>query len=479
MARTFGRTFSSLALGAIAAAGITACSQRTPPDAVPVGITVAENAPPAISGGTLIVARDGHTAIAADPDRDRVWIVDLSAHELLFEVALRPGDEPGRVVEDASGRVHVALRNAGAVATIDVATGAIEARTDVCPAPRGLAFDAGMNAVHIACEGGDLVTLAMDGTEIRHLRLPDRDRKGDVIVKSDGLLVSRLPDRRSSWPSTSNGKVVQTIAPPGVGDPSNPDFTPAVAWRTLPLAGGGAVMVHQRGEVRPIQIAVPGGYGSAAGSCSSIVHGAITVFHAGSNPNASPIADDSASLVASDQLGGALPVDIAASPSGRIAVAMAGTDTVLVTNTAAASTPTVGVGCAGDAGESVKGQPTAVAFDGGDQVVVQTREPAQILLLDSETTIALPGDLRARYRSRASPIGPPAASSATLACASCHPEGREDGGVWHFDPTNQSTAAKLDQPRRTQNLGGRVSIRRRSIGTATCRTSATSWARSS
>ena len=232
MARTFGRTFSSLALGAIAAAGITACSQRTPPDAVPVGITVAENAPPAISGGTLIVARDGHTAIAANPDRDRVWIVDLSARQLLFEVALRPGDEPGRVVEDASGRVHVALRNAGAVATIDVATGVIEARTDVCPAPRGLAFDAGMNAVHVACEGGDLVTLGMDGTEIRHLQL-SRDLR-DVIVKSDGLLVSRF--RSAELVALdANGTVVQTIAPPSVGDPSNPDFTPAVAWRTLPL----------------------------------------------------------------------------------------------------------------------------------------------------------------------------------------------------------------------------------------------------
>ena len=34
-------------------------------------------APPAISGGTLRVLRDGHTAVAADPDRDRVYIVDL------------------------------------------------------------------------------------------------------------------------------------------------------------------------------------------------------------------------------------------------------------------------------------------------------------------------------------------------------------------------------------------------------------------
>src|SRR4051794_25096931 len=35
--------------------------------------------PPPISGGTLTVLADGHTAVAADPDRDRVWIANLDA----------------------------------------------------------------------------------------------------------------------------------------------------------------------------------------------------------------------------------------------------------------------------------------------------------------------------------------------------------------------------------------------------------------
>src|SRR4051794_8580526 len=35
-------------------------------------------APPPISGGTLAVARDDSVAVAADPDRDRVWVVDLA-----------------------------------------------------------------------------------------------------------------------------------------------------------------------------------------------------------------------------------------------------------------------------------------------------------------------------------------------------------------------------------------------------------------
>src|SRR4029079_15693774 len=77
--------------------------------------------PPApINGGTLLIAKDGHTAIAAAPDRDRVSIVDVSARQVLATIALQPGDEPGRIAEDGAGRVHVVLRKTGEVATIDL-----------------------------------------------------------------------------------------------------------------------------------------------------------------------------------------------------------------------------------------------------------------------------------------------------------------------------------------------------------------------
>src|SRR5947208_843461 len=33
-------------------------------------------APPAVSGGTLLVLADGKTAVAADPDRDAIYVVD-------------------------------------------------------------------------------------------------------------------------------------------------------------------------------------------------------------------------------------------------------------------------------------------------------------------------------------------------------------------------------------------------------------------
>src|SRR5262249_37622525 len=87
-------------------------SSGLPPSSTPPGSAVVE--PPPFSGGTLLVMADGNTAAAADPDRDRVWIVDLSSLELVSEVKLQLHDEPGRLVEDSAGRVHVALRRGGA-----------------------------------------------------------------------------------------------------------------------------------------------------------------------------------------------------------------------------------------------------------------------------------------------------------------------------------------------------------------------------
>src|SRR5262249_29380338 len=111
------------------------------PDPTPV--VLAADPPPALSGGTMLLASDGVTAVAVDPDRDVVWWTNVSAASpSVHSVALQAGDEPGRVVQDKAGLVHVALRRGGAVATIDLAAAKVVRRANVCPAPRGIAYDA-------------------------------------------------------------------------------------------------------------------------------------------------------------------------------------------------------------------------------------------------------------------------------------------------------------------------------------------------
>ena len=71
-----------------------------------------------------------------------MYIVDLTTKSVRATISLNPGDEPGRVVADAAGRAHVALRHGGALVSIDTVAGVLLQRRAVCAAPRGLAYDA-------------------------------------------------------------------------------------------------------------------------------------------------------------------------------------------------------------------------------------------------------------------------------------------------------------------------------------------------
>jgi len=400
----------------------------------PGSVVLSNSPPPAISGGTMLVARDGRTVVAADPDRDRVWIVDLDTQKLVAEVALEAGDEPGRVVEDAAGRFHVALRRGGAIVTVDAA-GKIADRRDVCPSPRGIAFDEPAGALHVACLGGELVTLPADGgAATRTLRL-QRDLR-DVVIDGDRLLVSLF---RSAEVLTvdAQGVVTERFAQPAF-QMFGQLFEPAVAWRMVGLPTGGAVMVHQRAMTTPVVIEDDG---YASGGCdNSIVHGAVSTVGTAALQGTSGIA--SAAIPFS-----VLPVDLAVSAGGdKLALVAAGTGEVILTSPSlTAGNDFEGEGMCNDGEQRlpVPGEPTAVAF-AGDRVVVQTREPASIVVLNG-ATIALPGESRVDSGHEMFHHNPGGISS--LACASCHPEGGQDGRTWNFDPIG---------PRRTQSLEGGI-----------------------
>jgi hypothetical protein len=471
-----------------------------------VGPTISRiTAPPAISGGTLRVLKDGQVAVAADPDRDRIYVVDLARRALKVPaVELQPGDEPGRVIEDTAGRVHVALRGGGALITLSPDTGAVLARRSVCAAPRGLAHDPATDLVHVACATGELVSLpAAGGAPVRLLTLGGDLR--DVVVDKGKLRVSRF---RSAELLTveADGSVSKEIAPPPFQSPrarQQQRFSASVAWRTVGLPAGGVVMLHQRGlaeDIRPIA----GGYYGSAESCDTLVHAAVTVVEPGAAPSSGPAL---AGLV--------LAVDMAVSPDGRrLAIVAAGNDTnadsddgppvlprLFVTDLASATDEQVGCqhdgthgpcmrptfsgtllpfieddpeadggvqaqtaalssdpGATGpaDAGAApplcdpsgmpipdptlprMVGQAIAVAWGADGQVIVQSREPA-MLLLPGGVQIQLATESRqdtghALFHANA---------GAFVACASCHAEGNDDGRVWNFP---------CDGARRTQSL---------------------------
>jgi hypothetical protein len=90
--------------------------------------------------------------------------------------------------------------------------------------------------------------------------------------------------------------------------------------------------------------------------------------------------------------------------------------------------------------EGPRGQTVAVAFDADGHLLVQTREPAALVV--DGYPIAWPGASVADTGHRIFHLG----TFNGIACASCHPEGHEDGHIWNF-----STGT-----RRTQSLRGQI-----------------------
>jgi hypothetical protein len=436
---------SLVAVAAIAAAG---CDQEKEVILDDDDIVVAETAPPAISGGTLIVSADQKRAIAADPDRDVVWIVNLDDRKLERTIQLQPGDEPGRLVEDAAGLVHVALRRSGALVTLSPVTGEILRREPICAGPRGFATDAAKGQLHVACADGKLVTLdAATFAEVRRLTL-DADLR-DVLVQGDGLIVTRFRSAEVLH-LDAQGAVVSRVLPPTAALPpafsdgfesAETHFSPTVAWRTVAMPTGGVLMVHQRAQLEEIDTEIPGGYGGHD-NCGSIVHSALTTFG---------VSDDGALSAPSDAMtrfGSVLPTDVAVSADGsRIAVAAAGSERIVTLHDGDLMLPAID-SCG--FGESwVNGSPVAVAFR-GDKLIAQIREPAALQLLDDDVRILLPG---ASVRDTGHDLFhlPPSkfqnggdfdhsfeepgfagGGAGQLACASCHPEGGDDSHVWNF-----------------------------------------------
>jgi hypothetical protein len=481
--RRISVTAVSMVLGMLM--GAAACTSsppgpdgETPPPSKPPQATHAT--PPPISGGTLLVLRDQSRAVASDPDRDRIYVIDLTAHRRQSVLTLEAGADPGRLVEDGDGRVHVALRGAGAVLTLDPRDGKELARRPVCAAPRGLAFDGDAQLLHVACAGGELVSIAPLGTVPTRTVTVDRDLR-DVMVSGNKLLVTTFrksellvvgatgviervtPERtRSVFSSRFGGKRPPAGPTMGGGTSSSggdPDTSPTTAWRLISGPSAQPLVLHQRGMDSEVGTQ-PGGYGDGS-TCTGIVESAVTAYTMGERTTGR----SSAALA-----NAVLTVDMALSPDQRylavVAAGHAGTDRQLQFYAMAdmGAVPTPDKPCVGGgttpppppdpttpptSPETIdyrppNGEVVAVAFDGGGHILVQSREPATLQILTKRREpIVLADESRADLGHSLFHV----ATKGQLACASCHAEGAEDGRRWTFAGIGA---------RRTQSLRGGV-----------------------
>jgi len=397
--------------------------------AIPDEVTIAPTAVPPLSGGTLLALADGSTVAASDPERDRVYLIDAQEFAVRATVLLATGDEPGRLVEDARGRIHVVLRGGGAVATLDPQAGTLADRRATCSAPRGIAYEPASDRVHVACAGGELISLpAAGGPPLRTLTL-ERDLR-DVVVGPGGTLLVSTFRKAEAILLTAAGREAGRVRPgsglvPTVAGGTE-RLSPSVAWRMVPFdpASGGVVMLHQTGSADLVDTA-PGGY-AASNGCGGIVRAGLSRLTPGSP--SPPVATGLDGLT--------LAIDVALSPDHqKVALAVAGNNPAqgptLVQVAWATASPAVPVACRPIGSEIAtppEQQVVAVAYGPSGVLFAQTREPATLWRSDTAAAIVLASDARADTGH----LLFHANSGGGLACASCHPEGAEDGRVWNL-----------------------------------------------
>lgn len=406
-------------------------------------------------GGTVTAASGGQFAVVSDPERDLIYIVDVAGRSIRGTLRLAKGSQPTRGAEDGKGNVRVVLRGTGEIATVALGSASLLRTEAVCPEPRGIAWNASTNAMVVACASGELVTLPAQGS-ISARRL-DTDLR-DVVVTNGRVRVStfraaELLDvgdsvRRTTLPSIELGAVRG----------SSTAFTPQVAWRTVAGPADLTLTVHQRavsGDIDGIRLGLPPVavpyYTNPCGN--AIVRSAVTVA-------------DEHRVLSSIEIPGVLPVDLAISPDGaEVAVAGAGNSELVRFKFDRAMSGTSGGICGpiarspnppdalGRPSETI-GQPVGLAFVADGQLLVHSRSPARLSFLPalnapaptSMNTKPTVIDLEGVDEPEVAGFRLFHGSAGGLSCASCHPEGQEDGHVWTF----------FDQRRRTPTLAGGI-----------------------
>jgi mono/diheme cytochrome c family protein len=429
-----------------------------------------------ISGGTLTVTRDGKTAVAADPDRGRIFLADLTTKDVR-QVVVEENDEVGRVVEGDPGTVFVVARRGGVILRVDLATATAQ-RLPVCNAPRGIAYDATQKQIRVACASGLLVSL--DGqtgavTDKVSVHQGDgntaivKDDLRDIVIVKDTTAIGTAPSKmvitrfRSAEIMTvdSTGNVIESKAP----NPIN--FSGRVGPSTLAFRAvakgdtGGAMVVHQSSSETVLGTGLGAYYG---GNCGGSVADTFV----------SELFSPAFSLnpITTGLRGATGPLDIAISRDGaRTAIVSTGNSWTLASSKSPSTNPAVvplqaqrptlevidgsvtGIDgqCWDQRAQTLNepGEAVAVAFDANNKYIVQYREPAKLILEDQGQVvkqIMLSTDSRFDTGLALFHVN----SGGGIACASCHPEGGVDGHVWKFDQFGD---------RITQPLQGRVSER--------------------
>lgn len=402
-----------------------------------------ERATVPLYGGTMEKFGAGGV-VAADPAGDVVVFVDF---ERTIEIPTGRFTQPFRLLAEDGG-VWVTLRGSGEVARVEPDAAAVVRRSWVCPEPRGIERIPDGPLV-VACASGELVALDDEGRPERTVLLATDLR--DVAYADDRLYVSRFRAAEvldvDPWTLAERGRA-------GFGRHAN------TAWRMRVGDTGGVIVLHQRGSGRLIQddgpigpddsgdVDVDGGgtsspYGGSTNGrecAGSVQQSSFSRVRFGVPSKGADLAMVVLGVDFAVERGGAVHV-IGSSEHGPTVAKYSRTEVVLQDGNCVLPAQFTGanVGRIG----------AAVAVSRGT-LWVQGAEPAGVARITGgawwESTTRRDPSVVLFHRPTA----------ADLACASCHPEGRDDGHVWRFGDIE---GVSHPGQRRTMSLAGGVSSR--------------------
>ncbi|MFO0561835.1 MAG: c-type cytochrome [Polyangiales bacterium] len=422
----------------------------------------------AVPAGTasLVVRRSGGYAVS-DPDRDSLWILD-NEHSVARRVRFAIGAWPSRVAEDSRGILHVVLRGEGVIAHVDPATSREISRTRVCENPRGVAVWPDTETVFVACEDGTLSRFDWRRpAETMRSRAIERDLR-DVVASGGSLWVNSFRTAHV-WRLSDSLELLESIALPAMrvgarAASDAPSWVASVAWKMIATRAGGVALALQYADssVLPGTAATAPVYYTPDGAgCGSLVVSVIAVLAKDEPPRFSgaiggaPLMVDLAERTESgDPSFAVISVSNAIATRAREPFPRATQVLGHVSHRALASGETGELGCmllqdtySGGWGETVA---VAAAPRGG--VALFNRDPVGMVFTPVGYTSVISrfevDEPRQNTGYQVFHGALPNRSASPIACASCHPEGLDDGRVWSFPSgarRTQSLLGTLDQ----------------------------------
>jgi cytochrome c553 len=411
-------------------------------------------------GSEDLIVLGAATAVASDASTDSVYIVDLRQNKLTHTVEFGQGAWPSRLAATSDGQgVYTVLRGTGEIAKIDL-TGQITHRAHVCKAPRGVAMDETRDKVWVSCASSEVVSFSPESLDRIDTFYVESDLR-DIVATPKGLYVARFRAAEVLNIEPASGGLRARHGAPGFeGD--GLDRRTSTLWRMTSNSEGNLILSYQESSSRPLILMEPrpeddnmpprGGYG-AGGVCGSGVVstliGMVTLDDQGSVDQ----------MLHDCNFGGSLPVDI--DDAGcNIGMTLSAAPVIAEQN---AEVPANNMVIGDPSCPTVHTPPSehtklaaAVVKRGENDILHLVLTRGESLYISSAEA-GFGADVITLVEDSPAHIGHTLFHGNTgtgIACASCHPEGGDDGQPWNFFKIDARDDANAEFTRRTQNLRG-------------------------